>query len=81
MVRRKHILGAIVQSFILIGLIGVEGALVGYSMAFGPDHGGIIGDLSWFGWFGFNAGRGAGSPAPFLRPPWRNPFARPGILP
>jgi len=49
MVRRKNILGTIVQSFILIGLISVEWALVGYSMAFGPDHGGIIGDLSWFG--------------------------------
>ena len=49
MVRRKNILGTIVQSFILIGLISLEWALVGYSMAFGPDHGGIIGDLSWFG--------------------------------
>ncbi len=49
MVRRKNILGTIVQSLIIIGLISVEWALVGYSMAFGPDHGGIIGDLSWFG--------------------------------
>src|SRR3989304_935789 len=49
MVRRKNILGTIVQSLILVGLISVEWALVGYSMAFGPDHGGIIGDLSWLG--------------------------------
>jgi len=49
MVRRKNILGTIVQSLVLIGLVSVEWALVGYSMAFGPDHGGIIGDLSWFG--------------------------------
>jgi Amt family ammonium transporter len=49
MVRRKNILGTIMQSFIIIGLISVEWALVGYSMAFGPDHAGIIGDLSWFG--------------------------------
>ncbi|MBW6503333.1 hypothetical protein K0B90_03510 [bacterium] len=49
MVRRKNILGTIVQSLVLIGLISVEWALVGYSMAFGPDLGGIIGDLSWFG--------------------------------
>jgi Amt family ammonium transporter len=48
MVRRKNILGTIMQSFIIIALISVEWALVGYSMAFGPDHGGIIGDLSWF---------------------------------
>ncbi|MHB1040446.1 MAG: ammonium transporter, partial [Desulfobacteria bacterium] len=39
----------IVQSFVIIGLISVEWALVGYSMAFGPDRAGIIGDLSWFG--------------------------------
>ena len=49
MVRRKNILGTIVQSLVLIGLVSVEWALVGYSMAFGPDLGGIIGDLSWFG--------------------------------
>ena len=46
MVRRKNILGTIVQSFVLIGLISVEWVLVGYRMAFGPDLGGIIGDLS-----------------------------------
>src|SRR3972149_493403 len=49
MVRRKNILGTIVQSLVMIGLISVEWALVGYSMAFGPDLGGIIGDFSWFG--------------------------------
>ena len=49
MVRRKNILGTIVQSLVIIGLISVEWALVGYSMAFGPDLGGIIGNLSWFG--------------------------------
>ncbi len=49
MVRRKNILGTIMQSFIIIGLISVEWILVGYSFAFGPDCWGIIGDLSWFG--------------------------------
>ncbi len=49
MVRKKNILGTIMQSFIVIGLISVEWILVGYSMSFGPDHAGIIGDLSWFG--------------------------------
>ena len=38
MVRRKNVLGTIVQSLILIGLISVQWALVGYSLAFGPDH-------------------------------------------
>ena len=49
MVRRKNILGTVMQSFILIGVISIEWMLVGYSFAFGPDLGGIIGDLSWFG--------------------------------
>ena len=49
MVRRKNILGTIMQSFIVIALISVEWMLVGYSAAFGPDLGGVIGDLSWFG--------------------------------
>ncbi len=49
MVRRKNVLGTVVQSFIVIGLISVEWVLVGYSMAFGPDRWGIIGDLSWAG--------------------------------
>ena len=40
MVRRKNILGTIMQSFIIIGLISVEWILVGYSFAFGPDRGG-----------------------------------------
>ncbi len=49
MVRRKNILGTIMQSFIIIGVVSVEWILVGYSLAFGPDRGGVIGDLSWFG--------------------------------
>ncbi len=48
MVRQKNILGTVMQSFIVLGLVSVEWMLVGYSLAFGPDRGGIIGDLSWF---------------------------------
>src|SRR3990172_2260385 len=33
MVRRKNILGTIMQSFIILGLISLEWVLVGYSMA------------------------------------------------
>jgi len=49
MVRRKNILGTIMQSFIIIGVVSVEWILVGYSFAFGPDRGGVIGDFSWLG--------------------------------
>ena len=49
MVRGKNVLGTIMQSFIILGIITIEWILWGYSMAFGPDHGGIIGGLEWFG--------------------------------
>ena len=49
MVRRKNVMGTIMHSFIMLGLIGVQWVLWGYSLAFGPDAGGIIGNLSWFG--------------------------------
>ena len=49
MVRKKNVLGTIMQSFIVIALISIEWILWGYSMAFGPDKFGIIGGLEWFG--------------------------------
>jgi Amt family ammonium transporter len=49
MVRGKNVLGTIMQSFIILGIITLEWVLWGYSMAFGPDLGGIIGSLEWFG--------------------------------
>jgi len=49
MVRNKNVLGTIMQSFIILGIITFEWVLWGYSMSFGPDHGSIIGGLDWFG--------------------------------
>lgn len=48
MVRGKNVLGTIMQSLILISVISIEWVYLGYSMSFGPDVSGIIGDLSWF---------------------------------
>jgi Amt family ammonium transporter len=48
MVRNKNVLATLMQSFIILGLITLEWVLWGYSMAFGPDHGGLIGGLEWF---------------------------------
>jgi len=55
MVRSKNVLATIMQNFILLGLIGVLWALYGYSLAFGPDLGGFIGDLSYLGLSGVGA--------------------------
>ncbi len=47
--RSKNVVSTIMQSFLMLGVITVQFVIIGYSLAFGPDHGGIIGDLSWIG--------------------------------
>jgi len=49
MVRRKNVLGTIMHSFIAIALVSLQWILFGYSLSFGPDTNGIIGNLSWAG--------------------------------
>jgi ammonium transporter, Amt family len=49
MVRQKNALGTLMQSFIVLALISIQWVLWGYSLAFGPDKGGIIGGLEWMG--------------------------------
>ena len=57
LVRPKNAAATVMHSFMAIGLVGVVWVLWGYSLAFGPDLGGmkIIGDLSWFGLAGVSA--------------------------
>ncbi|MFH0811204.1 MAG: ammonium transporter [Pseudomonadota bacterium] len=55
MARGKNVLGTIMHSFMILGLVSVWWAVCGYSLAFGPDHGGLIGDLSWLGLSGVGA--------------------------
>jgi Amt family ammonium transporter len=52
MVRRKNVLGTIMHSFVAIALVSVQWILIGYSLAFGPDVKGLIGNLSWAGLHG-----------------------------
>jgi Amt family ammonium transporter len=49
MVRKKNVLGTIMQSFIALGVVTIQWVLVGYSLAFGPDIGHVIGSLQWAG--------------------------------
>jgi Amt family ammonium transporter len=49
MVRRKNVLGTIMHSFIAIALVSVQWIFFGYSLSFGPDVNGFIGNLSWAG--------------------------------
>ena len=47
LVRSKNVLATIMQSFICLGLISIVWVFFGYSLAFGPDVGGFIGNLDW----------------------------------
>jgi Amt family ammonium transporter len=51
LVRRKNVLSTIMHSFFMLALVSVIWVLWGYSLAFGPDAGGlgIIGTLQWAG--------------------------------
>jgi Amt family ammonium transporter len=49
MVRGKNVLGTIMQSFIAIAIVSLQWILIGYSLVFGPDVHGIIGNLDWIG--------------------------------
>jgi len=49
LVRSKNGLATIMQSFVMMALISVQWVLWGYTLAFGPDHGHVIGGLNWLG--------------------------------
>ncbi|MDR3552384.1 MAG: ammonia permease, partial [Clostridia bacterium] len=49
MVRRKNTLNTMMSSFFIMGLASVMWVLVGFTLSFGPDLGGIVGSLKWFG--------------------------------
>jgi Amt family ammonium transporter len=49
MVRTKNVLGTIMQSFIALCVITIQWVFFGYSLAFGPDIGHVIGSLQWAG--------------------------------
>jgi Amt family ammonium transporter len=49
MVRQKNSLATLMHCFIIAALISIQWVLWGYSLAFGPDKGGIVGGLEWIG--------------------------------
>lgn len=49
LVRKKNILSILMQCMVILCVISIQWILFGYSLAFGPDKGGIIGGLEWFG--------------------------------
>lgn len=55
LVRRKNVLSILMQCFVILCVISLQWVLFGYSLAFGPDFHGIIGNLSWAGLNGVGA--------------------------
>ena len=49
LVRRKNILSIIMQCVFLMGIISIWWVVIGYTLAFGPDIGGVIGGLDYLG--------------------------------
>jgi Amt family ammonium transporter len=63
LVRGKNALATVMQSFIIVALVSVQWVLWGYSLAFGPDKGYIIGGLEWVGLKSVGMEAGPYSPA------------------
>ena len=55
LVRTKNVLATIMQSIMILSVVSILWILFGYSLAFGPDKGGVIGGLDWVGLSGVGA--------------------------
>lgn len=49
LVRSKNALGTIMHTAVILCLITLVWVICGYSLAFGPDIGGVVGSLEWVG--------------------------------
>lgn len=49
MVRRKNVLSTTMQSYAAIAIISIQWVLIGYSLSFGGDIGGLLGNFQWAG--------------------------------
>ncbi|HEY5649463.1 MAG TPA: ammonium transporter [Nitrospiria bacterium] len=49
LVRSKNVLGTVMQSYVIMSVVSLVWVLWGYSLAFSPSKGGIIGGLDWVG--------------------------------
>jgi Amt family ammonium transporter len=52
LVRSKNVLATVLQSFFTLGIVSVLWVLIAYTLAFGPDVKGIIGNLNYLGFNG-----------------------------
>src|SRR5207244_12032162 len=63
LVRSKNALTIKMQSFVALGVVGALWAVLGYTLSFGPDVRGLIGNLDYLGLRGVG-----GAPNPLYGP-------------
>ncbi|MFA5214034.1 MAG: ammonium transporter, partial [Methanoregula sp.] len=66
LVRKKNFISMIALSFVVLSLVSVQWILFGYSLAFGHDIGGVIGNLEYIGLNGVSADAGTGTYPPLI---------------
>jgi Amt family ammonium transporter len=66
LVRKKNFISMIALSFVVLALVSIHWVLIGYSLAFGQDIGGIIGNLNFIGLNGVSAEAGSGTYPPLI---------------
>ncbi|MEF3698839.1 ammonium transporter [Desulfolutivibrio sp.] len=49
MVRAKNVLGTVMHSMVILGVVSIVWAIIGYTLSFGSDIGGLIGGMDYFG--------------------------------
>ncbi len=62
LVRNKNVLSTIMHSICCLGIVSAIWLIYGYSMAFGPDVGGFVGNFDWIGLKGVGL-----SPGPYSK--------------
>lgn len=66
LVRRKNFINMVALSFIVFALVSLQWILFGYSLSFGPDVGGFIGNLQYAGLNGVSMEAGPSGYPPLL---------------
>jgi len=66
LVRRKNFISMVALSFIAFALVSIQWVILGYSLAFGQDIGGFIGNLDFLGLNGVGLEAGEGGYPPIL---------------
>ncbi|MGD1004286.1 MAG: ammonium transporter [Methanoregulaceae archaeon] len=62
LVRKKNFISMILLSFVAFALVSIQWVLIGYTLAFGPDVSGFIGNLNFLGLNGVGMDPGSYSP-------------------